>query len=224
MSWKPVEYKFILLGDSSVGKSAIFSRLSGQNFSGFSSPTIGTDKIAINFDDVEIETNKKKNFKIILFDTAGQERYRSITKTYFKDSHGIILIYSIIKKDSFEHVQIWLDGIKESLSDWKGAGYMIMLLGNKLDIAEENKEKREVLYEEAEKLCEDQGLYWGRECSAKTFDFDKIKEIFEQLIKQVYLKLKDNDENKYQRNSVTLKESIPQKEKKRNVCCQKTEK
>ena len=119
MSWKPVEYKFVLLGDSSVGKSAIFSRLSGRNFSDFSSPTIGTDKIVINFDDVEICTNKTKNFKITLFDTAGQERYRSITKTYFKDSKGIILIYSIIKSDSFEHVQIWLDSIKESLSDWK---------------------------------------------------------------------------------------------------------
>ena len=223
MSWKPVEYKFVLLGDSSVGKSAIFSRLSGRNFSDFSSPTIGTDKIVLNFDDVEITTNEKKNFQITLFDTAGQERYRSITKTYFKDSQGIILIYSIINAVSFEHVQVWLESIKESLSDWKRSGYIVMLLGNKLDIAEENEEKREVSYDEAEKLCTEQGIYWGGECSAKTFDFDKIKEIFEQLTKEVYLKLKEDDDSNQKQKSATLKDLIPHKKKKRNNCCQKIE-
>ena len=98
-----------------------------------------------------------------------------------------------------------------------------MLLGNKLDIAEENKEKRQVLMEEAEKLCKDIGLYWGGECSAKTFDNDKIREIFEKLTKEVYLKLKVNDEDNGKKKTETLKELIPPKKKKRVACCQKNE-
>ena len=224
MSWKPVEYKFVLLGDSSVGKSAIFLRLSGKPFSENTTSTIGTDKIAINYDDVEVETNKTKNFKITLFDTAGQERYRSITKTYFKDSQGIILIYSIIDPTSFEHVQIWLESIKESLSDWKRSGYIVMLLGNKLDIVEKNEHEREVLIEEAEKLCKDQDIYWGGEFSAKTFDDERIKEIFEKFMKAVYLKLiEDDDNNKRQKAKTLCDAEALQKKKKRNNCCYKIE-
>ena len=226
-SWKPIEYKFVLLGDSSVGKSAIFSRLSGKGFMENTSSTIGTDKISINYDGVEIETNKTKNFKITLFDTAGQERYRAITKTYFKDSQGIILIYSIIDPTSFEHVQIWLDSIKESLSDWKRSGYIVMLLGNKVDIAEENEEQRKVHYDDAEKLCKDQGIYWGGECSAKTFDDASLKEIFEKFMKEIYIKLKEDeeeeDENHKQKSKTLCDIESLQKKHKRNICCQKIE-
>ena len=63
-----------------------------------------------------------------------------------------------------------------------------MLLGNKSDIAEEEKEKRAVQYEEAQRLCSEQGIYWGGECSAKTFDEEQLKKIFLKLLKQVYLK------------------------------------
>ena len=94
-NWKPIEYKFILLGDSSVGKSSIYHRLSGKPFSEDIMATIGTEKGIIYFNNVEIDEKEKttKNFKIILFDTAGQERYRAITKSYFKASQGIILLY-----------------------------------------------------------------------------------------------------------------------------------
>jgi len=188
----PIEYKFILLGDSSVGKSSIFSRLSGKPFSEKILSSIGIEKTIINFHALKINKNKKniyKNFKIILFDTAGQERYRSIARTYFRDSHGIILIYSIIDEVSFEHIQIWLDSIKDSLNDWKRSGYIVMLLGNKLDIVEENMKRRVILAEEAERICSEQGIYWGGEFSAKEFEEKKIREIFEKFIRKIYLKL-----------------------------------
>ena len=221
-----IEYKLVLLGDSSVGKSAIFERLSGKKFSENISSTVGTEKITIDFDDVEIDKNENiyKDFKITLFDTAGQERYRAITKSYFRDSQGIILIYSIPNLETFEHVQVWLESIKESLSDWKRSGYMVMLLGNKLDIAEENKEKRKVLMEEAEKLCKDQKIYWGGECSAKTFNIDTIREIFEKFIIKIYSKLKEDDEYDKKQNAKNLKD-LPSliKKKKRKNCCHMTD-
>ena len=220
-SWKPIEYKFILLGDSSVGKSSIFGRLNGKPFNDLMTSTIGTEKVVINFDDVEINKKEEiyKNFRIVLFDTAGQERYRAITKAYFRDSQGIILIYDISDATTFEHVQIWLESIKESLSDWKRSGYIVMLLGNKLDIIEKDIVKRAVLIEEAQRLCSEQGIYWGGECSAKTSDEDQIKEIFEKFMKQVYLKLVEelDDNNRNKQMSIILKEK---KKKTRHSCCQ----
>ena len=217
-NWRPIEYKFILLGDSSVGKSSIFKRLLGNSFSKNQISTLGTEKAIINFDDLEIDKNTRKNFKIVLFDTAGQERYRAITKSYFRDSQGIVLIYSIVDEESFKHIEAWLDSIKDSLSDWKRSGYIVMLLGNKLDIAEENKEQRMILKEEAEKMCSEQGIYWGGECSAKTFDENKFKEIFEKFMKQIYLKL-GNDVKNINNNKSQISRKIQVYKKSQKGCC-----
>ena len=64
-NWKPIEYKFILLGDSKVGKSSIYRRLSGKSFSESIMSTPGTEKIILNFDDVQIDEKTPQNFKII---------------------------------------------------------------------------------------------------------------------------------------------------------------
>ena len=109
--------------------------------------------------------------------------------------NSIKLIYSIVDEESFKHIEAWLDSIKDSLSDWKRSGYIVMLLGNKLDIAEENKEQRMILKEEAEKISSEQDIYWGGECSAKTFNENKFKEIFEKFMKQIYLKLGNDVKN-----------------------------
>ena len=217
-NWRPIEYKFILLGDSSVGKSSIFKRLLGNSFSKNQISTLGTEKAILNFDELEINKNTRQNFKIVLFDTAGQERYRAITKSYFRDSQGIVLIYSIVDEESFKHIEAWLDSIKDSLSDWKRSGYIVMLLGNKLDIAEENKEQRMILKEEAEKICSEQGIYWGGECSAKTFDENKFKEIFEKFMKQIYLKL-GNDVKNINNNKSQISRKIQVYKKSQKGCC-----
>ena len=217
-NWRPIEYKFILLGDSSVGKSSIFKRLLGNSFSKNQISTLGTEKAILNFDDLEIDKNTRQNFKIVLFDTAGQERYRAITKSYFRDSQGIVLIYNIVDEESFKHIEAWLDSIKDSLSDWKRSGYIVMLLGNKLDIAEENKEQRMILKEEAEKICSEQGIYWGGECSAKTFDENKFKEIFEKFMKQIYLKL-GNDVKNINNNKSQISRKIEVYKKSQKGCC-----
>ena len=177
--WAPIEYKFVLLGDSLVGKSSIYRRLSGKQYTQTSLSTTGTEKILVKFEGVKIDEEGKniKDFEITLFDTAGQERYRAITKSYFKGSQGIILIYSIADAQSFEHVELWLNSIKDSLEDWKKSGYIVMLLGNKLDIAEENVENRAVLIEEAKRICSEKDIYWGGECSAKSFSFEQFKRI-----------------------------------------------
>ena len=88
-----------------------------------------------------------------------------------------------------------------------------MLLGNKMDIAEKKKKKRMIMTEEGEKICSDKGIYWGGECSAKTFDENKFKEIFSKLVKQIYLKLKeeDNDDGKEVQKKAKIKLSVHKK-------------
>ena len=76
-----------------------------------------------------------------------------------------------------------------------------MLLGNKLDVAQEDPEKRQVNIEDAKKFCSDNGIFWGGECSAKTFNEDKIKEIFEKFVKEVFIKIfKDEKKNNNNKN------------------------
>ena len=206
--WKPIEYKFVLLGDSLVGKSSIFYRLAGKKYSEDMLSTVGTDKLTLNMNQVKIEINEEiyiKNFNITLFDTAGQERYREITKNYFKGSHGIILIYDITSKSSFEHIVRWLESIKETLSDWKKSGYMIMILGNKLDLVENDEKNRAVTLEEGKNICSKNDIYWGGECSAKTFEVSQIKEIIETFLKKVYIKLIFHNEKKFEPKKIELK-------------------
>ena len=216
--WKPIGYKFILLGDSTVGKSSIFQRLSGNAFSQNQMATTGIDKVLIHFYDTQISEKACQNFDVTLFDTVGQERYRSITRDYFRNSQGIVLIYSIVNKESFEHIQSWLDSIKSTLSDWKKSEYMVMLLGNKSDLAEEEPESRMIQIEEAERFCKEQEIYWGGECSAKTFEIEKIKGIFEQFLKQIYSILGEHNNNlNTKKDTKTLTKS--NKNPKKADCC-----
>ena len=211
----PIEYKFILLGDMAVGKTSIFRRLSGKSFEQNLIATVGVEKNIIDIENVKIDEKVSQNFKISLFDTSGQERFRTITRDYFRNSQGIILLYSIVNKESYRHIQEWLKSIKESLSDWKKSEYMIMLLANKLDIAEEKPETRMILVDEPEKLCKEEEIFWGGECSAKTNDVTQLKEILIKFIKQIHLKLKDNDN--YKTKNLKQKKSIISNAKKKKT-------
>ena len=185
-----IDYKIILIGNSNVGKTSIFRKLSTGDFNPKSISTIGLEKKTMEMTlDVENKGKKeKKNFNIHFFDTAGQEKFRAITKSYFKGSDGIILIYDITKRLSFEHISIWIETIKESLDN--SSKYVIFLLGNKSDLVDDNGGtigcQREVTEEEAIKLCEDNNLVWGGEHSVKTIDYDELKKLFESYVLKIY--------------------------------------
>ena len=196
-----MNYKFALLGDSMVGKTSIFKKISCGDFYPQSIATIGTDKRTMDYNDIEIEIDgkiEKKNFSVSLFDTAGQERFRSITKNYIKGSDGIILIYDITNRESFEHVEMWLNSIKEVLSDWKASDYLILLLGNKLDLVEQEQIDRKVEINEAQNKCKNSGIQWGGECSAKTFTDSEFINLFQEFTVNIYKKLGDKNVNNNQ--------------------------
>ena len=122
-----IEYKIILLGNSAVGKTSLFKKIITNEFSEKNISTIGMDKRTIQIDtEIEDKGNKStKSFDISLIDTAGQERFKSITKTYYKGSDGILLIYDVTNKDSFTNVKSWIDSIHESIGNHENTKYVI---------------------------------------------------------------------------------------------------
>ena len=99
-----IEYKFILIGNSGVGKTSILRFLSTGEFPEDTISTIGVDKKTLNVSIEVDEKNKKikKDFIISLFDTAGQEKFRAIARNYYKGSDGILLLYDITDRVTFE--------------------------------------------------------------------------------------------------------------------------
>ena len=112
-------YKIILIGDSSVGKTCLFKKLTTGNYSEKNISTIGMDRksISVNIKIIENGSEVEKSFNIQLWDTAGQERFRSITKGYYKDSQGLLLLYDITNKETFENLDKWISGVRDSLGD-----------------------------------------------------------------------------------------------------------
>ena len=189
-SEKEIKYKIILLGDSSVGKTCIFKKITTGQYNEKSISTIGMDRRTLLFDintNKEGEPEKKENCEIQLWDTAGQERFRSITKTYYSSSHGLLFIYDLTKRETFDNLDEWINGVKESLGSENS--YLIFLIGNKLDLVEENPDKREVTTEEGENKCKENGIIWGGECSAKSYTEEKFKEMFQKYSELIFQKV-----------------------------------
>ena len=119
-----LEIKTILVGMSGTGKTNIINAMTNQPFD--------SDKISTltsSFVDKYIEINKKK-YHVELWDTAGQEKYRSLTKIFVKDSRIVIFVYDITTKASFEEIDYWVTTVKEIL----GEGPVYGLIGNKKDL------------------------------------------------------------------------------------------
>ena len=179
-------YKIILIGDSAVGKTCIFKKITTGVFNEKSISTIGMDRRTLNFT-IKDSEGRDLDVEVQLWDTAGQERFRTITNNYYKSSQGLLLIYDITKKDTFNNVENWINSIKETLGEEDK--YLIVLIGNKVDLVKANPEIRDISLDEAEEICKKDDIFWGGECSAKDFSEDKLKEIFTKYTQEIYKKV-----------------------------------
>ena len=215
MSKEKLTYKMIILGDSSVGKSSLFKKLITEKFDPKIISTIGIDRrtlpITINTPD-----EGEKEIDITLYDTAGQERYRTLSINYFRDSQGLLIVYDITQNDTFQNIESWLDNIKETLGE--NDDYLMILLGNKLDLINDNPSKRAVTVEDAKNFCQKNKLFWGGECSIKDIEIEDLKDLFKGFIEEVYSKIGNNIHNKHESSSI-LEKSKHKKRKKNKECC-----
>jgi len=213
MSKEKLSYKVIILGDSSVGKTSLFKKIVNERFSGNVLSTIGIDKKTL---DIKINTEDKgeQESEISLFDTAGQEKFRTLSVSFIRESKGVLMMYDITNLDSFQNIEKWLNDIKNSLGE--DNNYLIILLGNKLDLVSDNIKDREVETEDAKKLCLDNKIFWGGECSVKDISIEDLKNLFKSFIEEIYKKVGNNNDKV--ENSFSLKKSHIKKENKTKCC------
>ena len=170
-STKEVEFvfKILLLGDSEVGKSCFLMRYSDNIFVENYITTIGLD-YKLKY----VQLDSGETIKVQLWDTAGQDRYRTIAKNYYKGSHGILLLYDITKENSFENIREWVQNIREEVYEKA----IIFLIGNKID----KKNERKITTEQGQKLAAEYNLPFF-EASAKSGE--NVEEIFKNLYKKI---------------------------------------
>ena len=163
-------YKILLLGDSTVGKTCFLLRFMEDSFIDLHMATIGLD--------YKLKTmilEEQKIVKVQIWDTAGQDKFRAITRNYYKGASGIILIFDVTNIKSFENIKKWINEIKEEISE----NVSIVLIGNKID----NLKERKITKEQGEKIANEIGTKFF-ETSAKTGE--GINESVFYLVKIIY--------------------------------------
>ena len=163
-------FEVVFVGDASVGKTQIVNKFMKNSFKKEYKPTtnVKCSTKAINFNE--------KNIKLDLWDTAGQENCRNLSKILYGYSHLIVLVYAVDDKKSFENIQSWVEDVKNNTN----GNPKFLLVGNKCDLEEE----RQVSREEAEKYAKDNGMKFF-EVSAKTgtnINDDMFNSIIQDLL------------------------------------------
>ena len=193
--------KICILGDSGVGKTNLVIRFTENCFSLNIPPTIGYDYKSkkINIKD------SNKEAKLQIWDTAGQERYLSLSKTIFQKVNGVILVYDITKKDSFDNIPKWIQIINEYNSTLP-----IILVGNKTDKIDE----RIITTEEGKQLADEYKMDF---IESSSLNGENVEKIFIQFGNELVNYLKDKYKNKSDNFSIESSKSVPRKNKQK--CC-----
>ena len=211
-----LNYKIVLIGNSSVGKTALFRKIETGEFYDRNISTIGIGKKTL-YMDIEEDNNVKKikkNICVSLYDTAGQEKYKATTLNYFKGADGIILMYDITNRGSFDNIEEWINSIKESIGNAHSLEYIIMLIGNKLDLVDEDEQNRTVKEDEAEDICHKFNMIWGGEISIKNIKYDDLIKLFNQFIEKIYKIIGEKYKDKQKLNAIKNYKNI-----KERGCC-----
>ena len=196
MAENNIELKSIkvgLLGDGHVGKSAICNAFIGLEFVNEAVATIGFEKF-----EKKILMDDGKEIKLVLLDTAGQERFRSAAFKTIRSVHGIALVFDICDRKTFDNVNLWLNEIKDNLDN-----PCLILLGNKIDLPED---QWKVKQEEIDELCKQKKLEYFP-TSAK--NNEGINEAFTYISKTIYKKVEIKKQD-----AINIGDKKPEKKKK----------
>ena len=187
-----MKFKLIVVGNISTGKSSILNRFANETFEEDYQATIGLDFHSKNI------TIHDQDVRLILYDTAGQEKFRSLIPMYIREAQIILLIYDISNRESFESLPKWFSDIL----DVKNNEAVFVLVGNKIDLENERK----VSYEEGKQFAMEKNLIF-QEVSAKNgTNFEELfyKQIFEAVydkFKAEFDKREKMEENEYEQEN-----------------------
>ena len=204
-----LSFKLIFIGDSGVGKSCLTSKAVKNTFEDYYQATVGFEFLTYN-----LKLNDKV-IKMQIWDTCGQEIYKSLITNFYRNSSLAIVTYSIDNKESFVHAENWLNDLRSQANP----DVRIFLVGNKADLEEEMK----VSKEEGEKYKEDQNLDLFMETSAKTgYNAKNVLIEAAKILYKDYLNFEqkggNNTDNK--NDNKLMKQQLINKDKKtKKGCC-----
>ena len=198
-------FRYIIVGDMAVGKSCILLQFTDHKFRHQHELTIG-----VEFGGKNIQV-KDKTIKIQIWDTAGQEAFQAITRTYYKGAIGALLVYDITRKETFDHIIKWyneviLNGSKD---------ICCILIGNKKDL----EDQRQVKYEDGKRLAEEHNLLF-LETSAKTAE--NVQECFTVSAERILDQIAKSgvDPTAPPKNvRISIEEDDEEKEEAKKKCC-----
>ncbi len=190
--------KIIILGSSKVGKTSLLNQYFNKEFNN-PVQTIGIDLRTKYF-----EFNQE-TVKINFIDTAGQERFDSISGNYLKNVNGVLLVYDISQQNTFKKIEFWNEQIKKHNNTY----YSVVLIGNKIDL----EDCREVKYEE--------GIDMGKKIKCKFYETSaknniNVTECFNKI---AYLTYKNFLKNGFRSKSFYLKNNEKKEQKNNSKCC-----
>ena len=205
-----ISFKIIVIGDSGVGKSCLTTQAVRNNFEEFYTATVGFEFLTFN---MRINNNV---LKLQIWDTCGQEVYKSLISNFYRNSSLALILYAINNKDSFQHAETWLNDLKNQANP----NVRVFLVGNKSDLENE----RVISKEEGERFKEEKKLDKFIETSAKTGENARcvLLEAAKLLYKD-YLKAKQNiasggnQDNNNQQGDKLVRKNQDTKQKK--GCC-----
>ena len=196
--------KLLTLGETEVGKTSIVLRYSDDKFHEDKTATIGID--------FKIKIIRKGNevIKVSIYDTAGEERFKTLIKHYYRGANGILLIFDLTKKSTFDKLNIWLEDLRENSDNIDNL--YIHLIGNKNDL----EEQRAISFEEATNFAKKNKLPY-MEVSAKTGK--NIKNLFDEVIKGAMIKMINNLKENDKKDIMTLSFLDKDEVKEKNLFC-----
>jgi len=165
-------FKYIIIGDVSVGKSCLLLQFTDRRFQPVHDLTIG-----VEFGSRLVQLDGKP-IKLQIWDTAGQEAFRSITRSYYRGAAGALLVYDVTRRDTFESLATWLEDARQHANP----NITIMLIGNKSDL----ESRRVVSREEGQRFAQENGLVF-LETSAKTAM--NVEEAFNDTARDILKKI-----------------------------------
>ena len=200
-----LSYKIIVIGDSGVGKSCLTNKATKNIFNTAYNSTIGFEFYSFN-----IKINDK-TMKLQIWDTCGQELYKSLITNFYRNSSLAIMVYAINKQETFDNIDIWL----KDLRMYSNPDAKVFLIGNKVDL----ENQREVNRADGEKYANTNLLNYFCETSAKTgFNAQKIFIEAGKILYEEYMNYKGIDDKKD--NSQEIKWGTTTSENiKKSKCC-----
>ena len=205
MSLFPNNYKVILIGNTMVGKTSILQR---YLFNKFAEEMALTTGIYSSSKEIILENGEK--IVLQLFDTAGQERFKSISSSYLRNADGVLFVFSFDNKESFESIKMWMEQFDDINAKNRAIFYLV---GNKNDL------EKVVPEESVNDFLRKNVNFHYKSVSAKKEEKNNINELFQELGEKIFSNNIGKKEQTFNINTVTLNGLDLKKKKQRLTCC-----